>query len=79
MPNHKTYRRATYHRQAYRAYQTTTPTAVNTLPLYGSPGIDFDLRLPIQRVVDFEDEPTLPYGLCRWQNAEETFTNLPRG
>ncbi len=50
----------------------------STLKLYPGSGVDFDLRLPVRRVADFEDEPTIPRGLCRWTDEEETDVNLPR-
>ncbi len=50
----------------------------HTLELYPGAGLDFDLRLPIRRFADFEDEPTLPRGLCHWTDEEDTDVNLPR-
>ena len=36
-----------------------------TLELGRHEGYDFDIRLPIRRVADFDDEPTLPIGLTQ--------------
>lgn len=74
MPNYKFFRRIVRYRQAYRAYEP--PRKETTQPLY-SQEVDFDQRLPILRVANFEDEPTIPRGLCHWTDEENTDINLP--
>jgi len=48
-----------------------TPVTVN---LRGGTGVDFDQVLNIRRYEDFEDEPTIPFGLCQSDYLESAET-----